>query len=462
MSSPLASRPPAVRRRAERFSYDAYDVDEPAGSLRCAYSLDGEAFLEVVTVAPGQTWDRAAHEAARLVYLLAGVSYYKAGLPPLIDLGSTVVRPGDLAFLGAFYRDGLGELTFTNGVSIDDVGFTGGTTAPAPTAEMRPGGTAAVRPLIPFGGGLDSIVTVELVRPRFPEAALFVLSRAGERFEAIERAAAATGLPIVRAERELDPRIVRPSPEERARFFNGHVPVTGVLSAIAVLAAALDGRGAVVMSNEWSASAGNVEVDGRWINHQWSKSAAFETGFREVLAAAGVSPAIEYFSELRPFSELWIARRFAALTPYHRLFHSCNRAFSLDPRQRLARWCGRCDKCCFIDLILAPFLPVEVLAGIFDGHEPLQDPSLGDQFRALLGTSTDRKPFECVGDVSECRAALMLAAERPDRRTTPLLHALPAELGAEAAAVRAAVPDLLQPRGTHHIPDAYFPADALD
>jgi hypothetical protein len=457
VSSPLASRPSAVRRRAETFLYDGYDVDEVAGTLRCRYRLDRQPFQEVVDVGPGRAWDAAAHEAARLVYLLAGVSYYKAGLPPVIDLAGTAIRPGEPAFLRQFYVEGLGELTYTNGVSIEDLRFTGGTSAPAPA----PVHASMDRPLVPFGGGLDSIVTVELVRPRFREAALFVLSRSGDRFDAIERAAAATGLPLVRAERELDARILRPTAEDAALSFNGHVPVTGILSAIAVLTAAVHGRGAVVMSNESSASAGNVEVGGRWVNHQYSKSAAFETGFRAVLAHA-MEPPIEYFSELRPFSELWIARRFAALSGYHEVFHSCNRAFHLDPGRRLARWCGTCDKCCFIDLILAPFLAPDALAGIFDGREPLQDASLAERFRALLGTSPARKPFECVGDVTECRAALLLAAERPDRAETPLLHALAAELGDDGRAALDAAPELFRPLGAHHIPDAFLPAAALD
>ena len=110
-----------------------------------------------------------------------------------------------------------------------------------------------------------------------------------------------------------------------------------------------------------------------------------------------------------------MAREFAALTQYHGTFRSCNRAFHIDPAHRLDHWCGHCDKCCFIDLILAPFLPAADLAAIFGGAEPLADPALAERFRALLGTSVASKPFECVGEVGECRAAAVLAAARPDR-----------------------------------------------
>jgi hypothetical protein len=318
---------------------------------------------------------------------------------------------------------------------------------------------------VPFGGGIDSIVTVEMIRGQ-ADPALFIVSRPGDRFDAIERPAAVTGLPVIRAEREIDPQLLR---SRDLGFRNGHVPVTGIISAIAVLAAVLDGRDAVVMSNEWSASIPTLEVNGSPVNHQYSKSGAFEGGFREVLAGA-LGPDFAYFSALRPFSELWVARRFAALTQYHDTFRSCNRAFHIDKSLRLDHWCGRCDKCCFIDLILAPFVPAADLERIFGGHEPLDgddsaDPDAGagnglaDKFRSLLGTSPTSKPFECVGEVGECRAAALLAAQRPDRAGTKLLQVLAAEL--DGLPQLSTPAELLRPLGRHFVPDAYAPDDLL-
>jgi hypothetical protein len=321
---------------------------------------------------------------------------------------------------------------------------------------------------VPFGGGIDSIVTTEMIRAR-AEPALFIVSRPGDRFEAIERPAAVTGLPVIRAEREIDPQLLR---SRDLGFLNGHVPVTGIISAIAVLAAVLDGRDAVVMSNEWSASIPTLEVNGSPVNHQYSKSGAFEGAFRGVLAGA-LGPDFAYFSALRPFSELWVARRFAALTQYHDTFRSCNRAFHIDKSLRLDHWCGRCDKCCFIDLILSPFVPAADLERIFGGHEPLggddaagPDPAsteagagLADKFRSLLGTSPTSKPFECVGEVGECRAAALLAAQRPDRAGTKLLQVLAAEL--DGLPELSTPAELLRPLGRHFIPDAYAPDDLL-
>jgi hypothetical protein len=401
-------------------------------------------------------------EAARLVFLLAGVSYYKTAAPPVIDLGQTAVTDAERAFLRAFYLDGLGEFAYRNGLDLSGLQITG-PRRDDPAASAGPAGgdwraARPERPLVPFGGGIDSIVTVEHVRHR-ADAALFIMSRPGDRFAAIEAPAAVTGLPIVRAGREIDQQLLR---SRELGYLNGHVPVTGILSAIAVLAAVLDGRDAVVMSNEWSASIPTLEVDGRPVNHQYSKSATFEAAFRTVLAGT-LGGRISYFSALRPYTELWVAQRFAGLTQYHGTFRSCNRAFHLDPAKRLDHWCGRCDKCCFIDLILAPFLPAAELRAIFGGQEPLADSdpaeSLAPRFRALLGTLPDSKPFECVGEIGECRVAAVLAARRSDRAGDALLQQLAAEV-ADLPDLPAAA-ELLAPVGEHFIPDSYAPQDLL-
>lgn len=440
--------------RAAVFRYDRYEVDDRRDQLRCFYGLDDLTFEERIALGPSGDWTSAAvGEAARIVHLLAGVSYFKAGAPPIIDLGTVPIRPGEREFLRAYYLNGLGEFAFRNGIDLD-VKLVGGADA-GPAPAFTP---AAGRPLIPFGGGIDSIVTVETVRRTAgAEPTLFVVSQTGQRFAAIEDAAAVTGLPILRSERELDGKILR---SVQHGFLNGHVPVTGILSAIAVLAATVHGHDAVVMSNERSASSGNVEVDGRTINHQYSKSLAFEDAFRAVLHGALVRPPA-YFSLLRNWSELAVAEAFASLRPFHPVFRSCNRAFHIDPAQRLATWCGRCDKCCFIDLVLAPFLSAPDLDAVFGGDEPLENLEVLDRFRTLLGLSADPKPFECVGDEEECRAAAALAAARTDRQGSVVLKTLVDELGGAADAVRASAPGLLRPAGASNVPERYATARLL-
>jgi hypothetical protein len=446
-----------LRERSRRFRYE--DWGWQGDKLQCSYSLDDRRFTERITFeGAAASSDPRLRAASRLVFLLAGISYYKAGAPPVIDLGTHAVSATEREFLHTYYRKGLGEFAYKNGLlrELNDVVIVGPAREPVAgsgrpgtlggrTQDAVPAGSPSARPLIPFGGGIDSIVVVDEVTRQHGDVALFVAGRAGARFEPIEKAAALTGLPVRRADRDLDPQILRSA---ELRLLNGHVPVTGILSSMAVVAAIVDGRDRVIMSNEWSASSATLEVDGVTVNHQWSKSMEFEAAFRGVLADS--LSGLEYYSALRPFSELWVARRFAELPRYHLAFRSCNRAFHLDPASRYERWCGRCDKCCFVDLILSPFLDRDRLVQIFDGREPLDQADLEWRFRSLLGDPARAKPFECVGDVDECRVALMMAAARPDRQGNAMLQALAAEIG--GSSTMPAPEDLLRPLGASFIP----------
>lgn len=440
-----------MTHRAGRFTYVGFDIEPEHDRVTCTYRLGDREFHETFHFPGGGDWTQpAVTETARLLFLLAGISYYKAGAPPVIDLGGTAVTALERSVLRRYYLDGLGEFAHRNRLDLSDLQIVGPElTRAAPTPYLA----KPRRPLIPFGGGLDSIVSVELIRARADDPALFVVNRPGDRFSAIEEPAAITGLPVVRAERVLDEQVLR---SRELGFLNGHVPVTGIISAVALVAAVLDARDAVVMSNEWSASSATLVVDGRPLNHQYSKSAEFEAALRAVVAEA-LGGAPDYFSLLRPFSELWIAREFAADLRYLRHFHSCNRAFHIDQSTRQSQWCGRCDKCCFIDLVLAPFVPAEQLRQVFAATEPLDEPQLLGTFRRLLALDPNAKPWECVGDEAECRVAARLASERLDRRRNSILETL---VSASEGFVDPSVETLLAPLSGHHIPDRYAP-DAL-
>ena len=440
----------------DHFRYESVDVDPASGVVTCRYSTAAHAFTERYTFGPRGDWDDPAVRAAvRILFLLAGVSYYKTTAAPVIDLGELESTADERAFPTNYYVEGLGEFAYRNGLDLRGLRVVGPDAAPDAVGvayDPVPG-----RPLIPFGGGIDSIVTVAALATDHPEAALFVVHPPGDRFAAIEAAAAVTGLPIVHVVREIDPLVRR---SDELGFLNGHVPVTAVLTAAAVVSATLEGRDAVVLSNEWSASVPTRVVGDVAINHQWSKGDEFEQAFAQLVDGA-MGPRLSVFSYLRPRSELWVAEQFARLREYHRVFRSCNRAFHQDPSRRLDHWCGTCDKCCFIDLVLSPSVARADLEEIFGGTEPLENPANEVRLRALLGLGDDARPFECVGDVEECRAAALLAAERTDRAGAGQLRRLRDEVALVSGALPPDATALLTPRGPHHIPERYAPADLL-
>jgi hypothetical protein len=431
--------------RPDSFEVLGIEIDVAAATVTGRWAIEGEVFTETAVVPGGDLSLPGIEAAAELWCLLAGVSYFKTSAPRSIDLGPVRTTAADREFLRRFYVAGLGEFALGNGLDLSDLTVGGPEGAgPADRALGDPG-----RVLIPFGGGLDSIVTVAELADLADDAALFVVERPGSRFDAIEVPAAATGLDVVRVERLLDPKVL----ESASRgYLNGHVPVTGVISALAVLAAVATGRGAVAMSNERSASAATTEGPHGPVNHQWSKGLEFEVGFRSLVE--GRVGTVAYFSWLRDRSELSIAAVLAGLEEYLPLFRSCNRSFHQDPARRLDRWCGTCDKCLFINLALAPFLAPEALADIFDGTEPLVQGALAGQLRVLVGMSEEARPFECVGDEEECREALLRAAERPDRAHDAVLQ----ELAREVALVHRPTDP---PPPAAVIPERYAPSAGL-
>src|ERR1700733_11097724 len=154
------------------FRYESWQLDPERGLLSCRYSLGDRQFEEKVTFDPGGRWDDpAAGQAARLVFLLAGISYYKTTAPPVIDLGTTAVTDAERDFLRTFYLEGLGEFAYRNSLDLSGLRIEGPRRrafVPAnPTyGEMAGGEGRELRALVPFGGGIDSIVSVEMIRAK--------------------------------------------------------------------------------------------------------------------------------------------------------------------------------------------------------------------------------------------------------------------------------------------------------
>lgn len=450
-------------REGSSFEYTGYCIEPTSDKVTYRYRIGLVDFEEVHGFPSGGNWTNPSTEdAVRLLYLMAGVSYYKTFAPPTVDLCETATTADEVDFLHEFYSEGLGEFgyrlperhadLFPDGLDLHGITILGGRRLGKATGNRSE--STSRSPLIPFGGGLDSVVTVELLRGFVEDPALFIVNRPGDRFDAIEGPAAKTQFQILRAEREIDRKVLEST---QRGYLNGHVPVTGIISGMAVVTASLFDRDAVIMSNEWSSSSATLSFpDGRSVNHQYSKSHAFERSFDRLLS--GIVGAPHYFSLLRPFTELWIARYFAEhCQEYLHVFRSCNRSFAIDPQRRAERWCAQCDKCAFIDLILSPFIARTELDLVFHGAEPIENPEMESAVLNLLGLRPDSKPWECVGDVTECREAALLASERADRAKSQLLGIIEKNglttTGSDA---------LLHPIGNHGIPDRYAPATWLE
>lgn len=193
--------------------------------------------------------------------------------------------------------------------------------------------------------------------------------------------------------RKIDPTLLDLNTQG---YLNGHTPFSAMLAFYTRLASVLSGIPNVALSNENSAN--ESTVIGTSVNHQYSKSLEFEDDFRRYC------PGFNYFSFLRPLSELQIAMLFSRFTDYHDVFRSCN----VGSKQDI--WCGHCAKCLFAYIILSPFIEPSRLNEIF-GKSMLDDITLEHEFKQLIGEA-ETKPFECVGTVGEVRQALAMTLDR--------------------------------------------------
>lgn len=398
-------------------------VDVAGDTVHLRYDLDGvgplvESFVFEGVDVEAQADRPDVRAALELLHLAAGVSYVKATLPPRLHVADVAFGPARRALLADLLTHGLAEFAHVNDVDLDGWFQLPDTAAgdPTPGPDLP---TLDRGPLVPVGGGKDSVVTLEALRDHGPT--LFAINPRGP----IEATFDVAGMPATRVRRHLDEQLF--DLNDRGAL-NGHVPVTAIVSAAAVVTAVLGRHDTVAMSNEASADQPTLVVDARPVNHQWSKSSAFERRFA-ALVADQVHPDLLYASFLRPASELAIARRFATLTAHHGTFNSCNRAFHL--RGATTQWCGDCPKCRFVFLVLAPFMSPQQLVDIF-GRDMLDDPTQTEGF-GVLAAIGGHKPFECVGEAEESAAAIACLADRDEWRDHVVVRSLAAHTGTGCA-----------------------------
>ncbi|TPG46318.1 endonuclease domain-containing protein [Rhodanobacter glycinis] len=397
----------------------------------------------------------AAFDAAlKLLHLIAGISYYKAGVPPQIEVADGPLDDATAELLDALYLHGLAEFAYRNGLDLrgriafprhDAETTTSSRDAAAPAVGML---NLRKRTLVPIGGGKDSLVAVEAIKAIGGEATAVWVGNSALIAACAER----TGLPMLNIQRELAPGLFELN---RLGAWNGHIPVTAVNSAILAVAAVLYGYDSIAFANERSASAATLEYDGQQVNHQWSKSYAFEQLLGNWLHTH-VASDLDYCSLLRPYSELSITRAFAKLTSYFDVFSSCNRNFRLLGPKPADRWCGQCPKCHFVFLALAPFLPKPRLLSIF-GRNLLDDESQAAGFDALLEYQ-DHKPFECVGEGAEARAAMYALSQRPEWQEDALVARFRSEILPQLDASLLALEPWLEPSPEQRVPVRLQPA----
>ena len=402
----------AFRKMFSTFTFERQSVKRENGALSLAFdfNLDDRYHFRPTLEIPAKPffdWDNLPENLLQRLAFQIGmtelVSYWKIACPKKVVVKPFVLTENQIKFWKKLYYNGLGEFLYLNSISVSEADLmqietmlpidSFSTNTAFARNDMDSSISFEEKVLVPIGGGKDSVVTLECLRNEMPIIPLIVNPR-GATLNCVETAGYKENEYIV-INRTLDPTMLQLNAEG---YLNGHTPFSALLAFISVLVAFGSRSKYVALSNENSAN--ESTVPGTNINHQYSKSFEFERDFRNYVAE-NLNDKVQYFSFLRPLSELQIAKLFAQCEAYHPVFRSCNVGSKTDS------WCCHCPKCLFTWIILSPFLSREKLVSIF-GKDLMADESLQPIFEELNGTAPV-KPFECVGTVEEVRACMKVA-----------------------------------------------------
>ena len=423
------------------FVFESYTYNSASNTARFNYSFDGTLhFTEtyIITLPKLANYDSAMLDrAVQLLFFIAGVSYYKAFQVNdiIIKSGSVDTKLAD--FLSTTYQHGLREYFYHNNMPITTpVKFPTTATAALPPLTLQL--TPAM--LVAIGGGKDSIVSYEKAIQTDLPVYTWSLGHAEQLAPIVQIIGADTHVSVARI---LDTQLLDGS-LKAAGALNGHIPISAIFAAVSTVVCILLGVQDSVMSNEYSASEPTLYVGKEPVNHQFSKSLQFEQSYQAILQHL-FGTSVRYYSLLRPLHEAYVTELFSKnyYQKYKEVFSSCNRAYV--QKSHAMFWCGNCPKCAFTYLALVSFLPAEDILPLWNGHDVLRDPALRQTYEKLLGIDPGGKPFECVGEIKECRALMNIAKQKyPELsdiyvyesptnfdHTTQMSHAIPIDIFAK-------------------------------
>ena len=394
-----------------RFQRYDYTLENEQLSVKYYFSLDDKYFFTPSFDIPKRKfYDFNNLNNSQLDVILFNIgmieliSYWKLACPKRVYIQPFKLDDNQIRWWKKLYFNGLGEFFYLNGIkeNVNDfMEIINESEKSCDKINIQLKESA----LVPVGGGKDSVVTLELLKNKMPIIPLIINPR-GATTECVSTA----GFPeeqVAVIKRTLDPTMLKMNNEG---FLNGHTPFSAMLAFYTLLIGFLTNSKYIALSNE--SSANEPTVPDTEVNHQYSKSVAFENDFRNYVNEY-ISSDIQYFSFLRPINELQIASLFAKNKDYYKVFKSCNVGSKTDS------WCGKCPKCLFTYIIMSPFISEEELKDIF-GKNLLNDNDLLPILKQLKGEA-EVKPFECVGTIEEVNACIEFSQKAKDERQKSFL-----------------------------------------
>ncbi len=394
----------SLREKYQIFSFEGFDYHINGNSIHVIFrfSVDNTFFFKPKTTFFLKSCTHINNEDIKILLFHVGmvelISYWKAFCTKKVLIKPFLLDNTQIQWWKKLYFQGLGEFFWLNSIHADPKEF----------MEIQCESENALKPveccfsendthIVPVGGGKDSVVSLEFLKSADYTVKPMLVNPRKAMTDSVE----AAEIPISDCfiiERTIDPLLLKLNDQG---YLNGHTPFSSLLAFHSLIVSCATGISNVALSNE--SSANEATVPGTNINHQYSKSFEFESDFKSYVHQY-LHPQMNYFSILRPLSELQIAHVFSRFDKYHHLFRSCNTG----SKQNI--WCGQCSKCLFTAIIMLPFMGPKKVNIIF-GYDIFNNEKLLHVFDQLIGKA-EVKPFECVGTPDEINLALSFAIKQ--------------------------------------------------
>lgn len=389
------------------FVFKDYTYDQAKKSAHFFYQNEGIDFEEEIQFSEvGKGYDQEVLDRALfLAFLVIGTSYYKTFPSVEVQIKTGQIDAWQAEFLNHVYQGGMSQFAFENDLTRADLVHFVATGESSSAVEYK---VKDKKPLVLQSGGKDSLLLAQLLSNKKISFTPSYISSVDTHPRVLD----SLGEPLVRVKRILDHGGFQKAAEKGGR--NGHVPVTYIVLAIALVQAVLQGKDTVLTAIGNEGEEPHDFIGDLPVQHQWAKTWAAEQDFAKYVAKC-ISPVIKVGSPLRKFSELKIAKLFVdqAWLQYKHQFASCNIGnYKQGQSNEVLGWCGNCPKCANSFLLFAPFVDPTELIEVFNGENLFKKASLKEIFKGLLGVDDVMKPLECVGEVDELRMAYHLANER--------------------------------------------------
>lgn len=320
------------------------------------------------------------------------ISYYKLYPTKEIVIENWYLDDRQKEFWRKFYINGLGEYFFRNQISpLDLCHFINSDNK---KVEYKKFNTDSQKALLTLWWWKDSLFASQILQDIWLS---FDTCTFGKDYILHKSVGDRIWVPRLLINRKMDNKLFEMNQQW---YYNGHVPITGIIAFVLEMAAYLYDYNYIVLANEKSSNEPNTYMDGITINHQYSKSFEFEKDFDRYVTSY-ISSDVKYFSLLRWMYEVLIAKDFIKYWKYFDVFSSCNNNFKIIEQNQTTkdRRCCQCPKCAFVYSIFRPFIDDGQVNIIF-WKELYKDKWLDNLYRELLGIS-GIKPFECVGTNEE-------------------------------------------------------------